>query len=148
MRKGLAWFPSGRQFSGRNSVFTWQVSGFQCARNANLYGSIAQLEERLTVNQIVAGSSPAVPALRNVVQFGRTLGLGPRSHKFESCHSDSVSAVRRDSAEEACRDHTEGRKFESSSRNQSNTQWNRSQRLCVARETDCALLIHRSVSKY
>ena len=57
------------------------------------FGSIAQQVEPLAVNQVVAGSNPVASALRNVVQFGRTLGLGPRSRKFESCHSDSASVA-------------------------------------------------------
>ena len=47
----------------------------------------------MAVNQVVAGSSPVASALRNVVQVGRTLGLGPRVRKFESCHSDVASVA-------------------------------------------------------
>ena len=57
------------------------------------FGSIAQQVEHLAVNQVVAGSNPVASALRNVVQVGRTLGLGPRSRKFESCHSDFASVA-------------------------------------------------------
>ena len=54
-----------------------------------IYSPIAQLVERLTVNQNVTGSSPVWGAkYRSVVQSGRTLALGARGRKFDSCCSD------------------------------------------------------------
>ena len=64
-----------------------------------IYSPIAQLVERLTVNQNVTGSSPVWGAkYRSVVQSGRTLALGARGRKFESCRFDhhwGISSVGR-----------------------------------------------------
>ena len=58
------------------------------------YSPIAQLVEQLTVNQWVAGSSPAWGAkYRSVVQPGRTLALGARGRKFDSCRFDQYRGI-------------------------------------------------------
>ena len=46
---------------------------------------LAQLGERLFYTQIVAGSIPASPTNREVVQSGRMRALGARGRRFESC---------------------------------------------------------------
>ena len=38
------------------------------------YGKLAQMVERLAVNQLVAGSSPAFPSIWNSGEAGNTLG--------------------------------------------------------------------------
>ena len=54
--------------------------------------------ERLTVNQVVAGSIPALPAkLRGVAQPGRVRVLDTRCRRFESCRPD-----------QSCEPHTNG----------------------------------------
>jgi hypothetical protein len=48
--------------------------------------------ERCPVKAYVAGSSPAWGAkYRSVVQPGRTLALGARGRKFDSCRFDQFS---------------------------------------------------------
>ena len=78
-----------RQFSGGQILFcSFPV---RTKLQVALLGSIAQSVEHSAVNRNVAGSNPVASAFRDVVQSGRTLGLGPRSRKFESCHSDFAS---------------------------------------------------------